>query len=297
VKQIPDVILNSKFYVRRWLAALTAAICLSGSAAHAAPPAAIIQEGPAAPALPDIDHVGVFVDGAIDFADMSGNFIDIADSRIAVAQLAEKTNAELVRIGCAVDFTETPFVGGLLGRAPVPAAQNRDAKPAPMAPPFDLGSGIDPDYETALQNVSLAVAAAFAHPALLMDLGAWSPAARDGLAAIAARRQVHYLLVVQGLGHIESGMRQAAEGVATAALSTLFTFGRITVSVRNVSWLDSHVMLIDLQKPHIVWSNSVLIKNLNPGEPADYVRQFWSGRVLYQLPGRAKPAAAPAGAG
>jgi hypothetical protein len=200
VKQTPDVIPIGKFAARRWLAALAAAICLSGSAGQGAPPAAIIQESPSATALPDIDHVGVFVDGAVDFADMSGDYIDIADSRIAIAQLAEKTNAELVRIGCTVDFTETPFVGGLLGRAPVPAAANRDAKPAPLAPPFDLGRGIDPDYETALQNVSLAAAAAFDHPALLMDLGAWSPAARDGLAAIAARRPVHYLLVVQDWG-------------------------------------------------------------------------------------------------
>jgi hypothetical protein len=292
MKQLPDVIPGGNRAVRRWLAVLAASVCLAGCAVTAASYRTAFQgdTNTAAPALPDIDHVGLFVDGAVEYTDMSDNFVDIADSRVAVATIADKTNAELARIGVAVDFTATPFVGGMIGQTPLPAAANRDAKPAPMTPPFDAQGAGDPADQTALQDVSRGVARAFAEPALLTNAGGWSPAARDGLAAIAAEKHVRYLLVVQGVGHIESGLRQTVEGVGTAALTAALSLGKVAVSVRNVSWLNSYVMLIDLETGNVVWSNSVLLKNFNPGEPDDYVRKFWSGRVLYRLPGRAKRA-------
>jgi hypothetical protein len=271
---------------------LTAGAFVSGCVAtprlkSSIPPIAASE---ATPPMPDIDRLGVFVDGMVEYAGMNGSFLDVADSRAAVARLAEQTNAALAQEGYTVAFTETPFVGGLLEQSSLQVAQNRDGKPQVVAPPFDAARGIDPGYETALRNLSESVAEAFAHPRN------WSPAAKDGIAVIAAQKHIRYLLVVQGYGHIESGLRQATEGIGTAALTALFTLGTVAVSVRNVSWLNSQVMLIDLETADIVWSNSVFLKNLNPVEPRDYERGHWTGQIFYGLPKRGKSANAPSAA-
>ncbi|HEY3776562.1 MAG TPA: hypothetical protein VGL35_00745 [Rhizomicrobium sp.] len=276
--------------MRRWLAVLTAGIYVA-SCVSPPPTKTSVRQSPSydAATSPNVDRLGVFVDGAINYDGMSGTFIDIADSRAAIADLSEKTNSALAQKGYVVDFTATPFVGGLLEKPSFQVAQDRKGGAKPMAPPFDVVDPGDPAYYAALRNVSHGVIDAFAHPALLSDTRSWSPAARDGLVQIAAKKHIRYFLVVQGYGLIESGWKQASQGVGTAALTALFTLGTVAVSVHNVSWLDSYVMLIDLESSDILWSNSVRLTNFNPGNREEYDKNDWSRQLLYYLPSRANP--------
>jgi hypothetical protein len=264
---------------RASLAALAACVLLAGCASTL-PVKTLVRQSPGYDAA-NIDRVGVFVDAAISYDAISAKYVDIADSRMAIASLSEKTKSALAQKGYAADLIEAPFVGGFLVDQSVQVAQDRHGDHKPMPAPFEIGVPDDPAWRTALYKVSQGAMNAFKdHPDTLNS----DPAVRSGLAQIAAKKHIRYLLVVQGSGLVESGLKQAGQAVGTAVLTALVTLGTVSVSTHSVSWLDSFVSLIDLQNSDILWSNGVRLERFNPADPKEYDKNDWSRQVLYWLP-------------
>jgi hypothetical protein len=272
--------------VRPWLAAVAAGLLVVSCAT--APPKTLVRESASYETAtpPNVDQLGVFVDGFVQYDSMSGKYVDLADSRTAITTLAAETKSALTEKGYVIDFTDMPFVGGLLEDASDQVVEDRHADPKPMVPPFEMRNTVDAADVTGLRNISHDVAIAFAHPAWLSNTRAWSPAARSGLAQIAAQQHIRYLLVVLGEGVVESGWKEAAEGVGTAALTALATLGTVAISVRHVSSLDSYAVLIDLQSSEVLWSNAIRLSNFDSGDPKDYQKSGWSRQLFYYLPSR-----------
>lgn len=272
---------------RPWLAVFAGGVFAAGCVSTQPIKTLVRQSSGFGAATPtNVDSMGVLVDGEVDYDSMTGLFIDIADSRTAISELSKQTDSALAAKGYAVDFTETPFVGGWLDKLPFQVVQDRHGDPAPRVPPFDAGDTADPSYQTALRDVSRGLVEGFANVVLRDDTRKWSQAARDGLAEISAKKHIRYLLVVQGHGRIESGWKQATVGIGMAALTTLATMGTVTATALKVSWLDSYVMLIDLQNSNVLWSNAVRLSSFDPGNPEDYDKNDWSRQVFYYLPSR-----------
>lgn len=114
-----------------------------------------------------------------------------------------------------------------------------------------------------------------------------APNAKAALTALADKKHIRYLFVVQGNGVIVSAGKQIGQEVGSAVVTAIISLGTVSASVHNVSFLDSYVSLIDLQNAEIVWCNSLRLPQFNPANPIHYQR-LWAHNLLYWFPPRGK---------
>ncbi len=264
------------------------AVTVAGCASR--PTSAFVRRGPTYNAIkPAVDRVGLLVDATVAYDRVSTNYFDIEDSMVAISNLVHEAQAALNAKGYEVVCVQAPFVGGFKpADKSFRVAQARKDAPADRFAPFfvDAAMDSDPEYRDALLKTSRDVMAAVADRGELpTEVLCSSPGTRTAFSTVASKMGVRYLLVVQGSGTIVSAGEQTGQAIGTALLSTAVSLGSVTVTVHNVSLLDNHVSLIDLQTPEAVWCNSLRLAGLNPANPSDY-KSRWAEKVLYWLPPR-----------
>jgi hypothetical protein len=239
--------------------------------------------------MPSVDRLGLLVDVAVAYDRVSTRYFNVADSLAAITNLVHEGQADLTAKGYEVAFVESPFVGGFKNAHNYfPVAVGRKDKPSSRMPPFmttpDLDA--DPAYRDALLCACRDVLRAVENRGRMpTDVLVSSEATRLALRSIAAKKNIRYLFVIQGDGTIVSGGKQLGQEVLTGILSTVITFGAVTVSAHNISFLDSYVSLIDLQNAEVVWSNSLRLREFNAAN-ANHYKARWAHNVLYWLPPR-----------
>jgi hypothetical protein len=241
-------------------------------------------------AMPAVDRVGVLVDAVVAYDRVTSTYVTIEDSQLAITQLARETEADLKAKGYQVAFVEAPFIGAF--KSPDTTflvAPNRRGEPVSQAGPFQIIE--DPNQDSGCRDALLAlsrqiIACAEDRGEMPTDRLRSAEGARAALDEVAAKKNIRYLIVVQGNGHLVSGGKQAGQQVGTALVSSLLTMGMVTVVAQNVSWLDSYVSLIDLQDEEVLWSNSLRLTKFNAANPKHYETSRWSHNVLYWLPPR-----------
>jgi len=216
---------------------------------------------------------------------------NIEDSLAAIKNMINETQSDLKAKGYEVAFLESPFVGAFkMPDTVYLVAQARKAQPSERRPPFLVADELnaDPDYRDALLKGSRLIHQTLQNRGELPTEQLRSDeTVRQTLSAIAAKKNVRYLLLVQGDGTIVSGGKQLGQEIATTLVSSALTFGRVVASAHNVSTLDSYVSLIDLNEVEVLWCNSLRLGGLNPANSEHYKRR-WAHNVLYWLPPRGK---------
>lgn len=264
---------------------------ISGCATTNVPNKTFVRKGPDyADSMPRVDRVGLLVDGTVAYDGIGSRYFDIEDSRGAIENLTRAAQADLTAKGYDVAFVEAPFVGGYMpsGRN-YPVAPTRSTDPKQTPSPFQTATDLaaDPIYrDTLLTTTRQVLLATENHGKFPTETLQSSPDAKAALAALAAKKNVRYLLVVQGSGVIESGAKQVGQVVGTAILVGVLSLGMLSGSSHNVSFLDSYVSLIDLPTAEVVWSNALRLANFNPAEANDYTNVGWAHKLLYWLPPR-----------
>jgi hypothetical protein len=273
-----------------WTLALCAAVTviITGCGSPQPPAKWFVRRGPTYNhSMPSVDRVGVLVDAAIIYDRVGTNYINLEDSRAAITNMIREATADLRSKKYEVAFVESPFVGAF--KTPgttLPVAEKRKDQPVGRSAPFfvDEQMNSDPAYRDALLSISrCAIEAVGARGELPTDQFRADETIRPALKAIATKRNVRYLFVVQGTGTIVSGGKQMGQGIGTALLSTAVSLGNVTVIAHNTSMLNSYASLIDLDSAEVLWCNTLTFGNMNPAEP-DHYRNRWPFHMLYWLP-------------
>jgi hypothetical protein len=255
------------------------------------PNKAFVRRGPNYRAsMPEVDRLGVFIDAAVLYDRVSTNYYDIEDSQAAIANLSQETEADLRAKNYDIAQVDFPFVASFKAAdGSFPVAQGRKDDPSPRNSPFFLKEEIknDPNYQEALIAASRSVLEALQNrgefPTETLRSSSNTLAA---LSTIRAQKNLRYLLIIQGNGNIVSGGKQVGQEIGTSLVSSLLTMGMVTVSARNISWLDTYASLLDLQNSEVLWSNSLRLAPFNPANPDHYKSRQWAHNVLYWLPPR-----------
>lgn len=270
---------------------LVALILVTGCAVSDLPNKTFVRHGPDyVDVMPRVDRVGLLIDGTVVYDGIGSRYFDVEDSRTAIENLSQATQADLTAKGYDVAFVEAPFVGGFMKPGQnYPVALARNADPQQKPAPFETASYLNSDavYRdnllTTTRQVALAAGNSGRFPTDTLQSSADAKAALTGLAA---RKNVRYVLIVQGIGVIESPAKQVGQVVGTAILIGVLSLGTLTGSSHNVSYLDTYVSLLDLSTAEVVWSNALRLADFNPAEARDYASVSWARKLLYWLPPR-----------
>jgi len=252
-----------------------------------------VRRGPAYnDTMPTVDRIGLVVDAAVSYDRVgTNNNFNIEDSLAAIKNLINETQSDLKAKGYEVAFLESPFVAAFKTPDTVYlVAQARKGQPSERRAPFLVADELnaDPDYRDGLLKASRLVHQAVQNRGELPTEQLRSDeTVRQTLSAIAAKKNVRYLLLVQGDGTIVSGGKQVGQEIGTILLSSVISFGTVVASAHNLSTLDSYVSLIDLNEAEVLWCNSLRLGGLNPANSEHYKRR-WAHNVLYWLPPRGK---------
>ena len=106
---------------------------------------------------------------------------------------------------------------------------------------------------------------------------------KESLSIISSRTKAKILFVVLGDGRMVSGSKKFAKGLTTAVATTALTAGYVTVAKWDVSFIDSYVGVLDLEKGEIIWTNSGKMQDVNLTKQ-DFYQSKWPESFLYHFP-------------
>jgi nucleotide-binding universal stress UspA family protein len=263
-------------------------LLLASGCATPPPTANYIRKGKSfSKTMPQVNRVAVLVDATVAY-DRVGekDYFVLEDSKVAAQNILEDAVSSLQAKGYKVVFSEWPFIGSFKSSdTPMQIAESRGEEPTSRNPPFFTSQSLaaDEDYKAALIKVIYQMVQAVEQKgALPTEQFRTEPGIPNALEAIAEQTHSDYVLIAAGNGVIVSGGKQVGQEIGTTLLSSVMTLGVVSVSKRNISYLDSYVALIDSQSQEIVWSNS-LRQTINPGKAKSY-RGKWARNLLYYLP-------------
>jgi hypothetical protein len=241
--------------------------------------------------MPAVDRAGLLVDGLVAYDRTGSRYYDIEDSLTAISNLTREAESELKAKGYELAFVEAPFVGGFRNPSvSSPVASRRKEGPQQQTAPFRTADYLDTDpaYRDILLITSRRVLGAVEkHGALPTETLQSAQDVKPALTALADKKHIRYLFVVQGNGVVESGGKQVGQEIGSAVFTAVISLGTVSGSVHNVSFLDSYVSLVDLQNAEVVWCNSLRLAQFNPANSSHYPNR-WAHNLLYWLPPRGK---------
>lgn len=258
--------------------------------------------------------VAVMNDVVISRSPVSGaQYVSIEHSLNAASYMLAGTKEILSDKGYSVDYELTPYVGAFVKidtssvkpaswagkdtysskhhpkkpakEKPKPTSMQvkntEDGEAFECKPPFYVSKSIEGD--------SVYAAALFgfisSFPKFYDSFSA-NDTIRENLSIIGERIGAKYLLVTVAQGVSVSGTKSAAQGLFTGCLTGVMTMGMVSMSVQQVSALNSFVGLIDLDAKEMIWKNSIRLEGGDPTDKKLYSSKNWPRTLLYHLPPR-----------
>jgi hypothetical protein len=107
---------------------------------------------------------------------------------------------------------------------------------------------------------------------------------RNSLSIIRERTNERFLMLILANGISVSGAKSAAQGCMTGLVTSVATMGMVTVVAQELSALNTHVGLIDLEKESLIWKNSGRLEAGDPTDKKYYETKKWPRTYFYHFP-------------
>jgi len=208
----------------------------------------------------EADELVVVVDTCVTM-DRLKDYVSVEDSRAIESYMAAAATSYLGNIGYMVSMNCTPFVGSFKSADETfHVKQQRKDKADDIHPPFftETGAPEDAAWQESLARVIRETMSAVGQndqpPA---DRFRANQAIREDLKVLQGHFQKRYVAIVIGDGKSVPGLTSFSQGMVTGMATGMLTGGLVSVSVYDVTYLDTTVGIIDLSEGDLLWSNSL----------------------------------------
>ncbi len=231
----------------------------------------------------NVESVGVLVDVAI-FQDsiVSADYVSDAHSQVAASHVSDAAVECLTAKGFDVEFVDRPYVGGYLASETPIYFEAADVEEVEkIAPPIGVGERVGIEADRAYRLLSLKLMETMASPPADRVLQLDDRELAE-LQRISGTTGVKGLLVVQMMGKRVPIAKSLAQAAFTSAITAVASAGALWVMAHNVTFSDSFVSLVDLERGALVYSSSLRIKSADPTREKTYAQ--WKQWLFYHLP-------------
>jgi hypothetical protein len=211
----------------------------------------------------------------------SGNYFSIKESVEAESYMLQAAATYLAGKGYLVKGKLSPFACGFKDKdLKFKIADDRGLDVKDASPPFSISKELegDKEYREALLNIVRTLQPLSERMQNNSNEFTLSGANIDiSLKIVSDRLKSDTAIIMIGNGTVVPAGKQITQALGTAIL----TLGM--VSVRNVSYVDSWITILDLKSGSVLWSNSMRLKYM---ENTDTFFEKWANIMLYHLPGK-----------
>jgi len=231
------------------------------------------------------EHVGIINDVCLQFDPLfKKDYVLLDNSKVAATFMTTSATNYLEQKGYSVEYTASPFIGSFLPyQTPYRLADEKGGEIKMVTPPFyfDDSDSIDEEYLNAMLHTLNEVYYVMTNN--YNSLFSSDTTLRGDLKTIANHTGLDKIIFIVGNGTVVPVGKSILKGLTIGLATTILSFGMFVVYAIDVSYLDSYIMLLDLNTGEMLWSNSMRLSDSDPSKEVFY-QQYWSKNMLYHYP-------------